>query len=229
MKLVTLLLVVIFLSACEDPPSYLSGRKLVINMAATTQDVSLPPKLWEELESVYRPLALDLTQKTETDSKAKLEIPTDFFAFHVYLVEKTKGVLKKGNVDLQFGKGGGVLNLEDFVNDEKRGTFYLGLQPNITYEKSDVFKVFYLSNAKKVKIDGEEFGSGCGHYLEITDFYGKAMKTDGLLLNTSGARYVSQLVGSYFMAVSVKGKLNLSQLTILDSRHKNQHCNWKIK
>lgn len=220
------LLLGLCLVSCEEKHAYISDKKTVVNMSSSIEDVGLPTSLWEELQAVYEPLALDKSTSEEQGSKAKLEIPTAFFGFKVYLVEKTRGVIKGGNQEFVFGQGGGVLRLEDYLN-EKRGTFYLGLVPDLEMGDKDILHVYYLSNTKTVEIDGKIHGAGCDRYLDITDYFAKSMKKDGFILNTSGGRHISLLAGSYFMAASVKGKLYLSQLTISDSRYKPRHCNWK--
>ncbi len=217
----------LLLVACEDKPEYMPKKPQVIRMAAGNQDVTLPSRLWEELEAVYRPPIFEKASSEENDSKAKLEIPKDFFSFHIYLKEKSAGILTNRNgYDLSFGAGGGTLDMQEFVQ-QKRGSFYFGFRPELEVEKDDVFKVFYLSNSRLNNIEGQLHGSGCDKYLDISDYFRNKMTGEGILLSASEGRHVSLMAGTYFFATSLKGKLYLSQLTIKDSRFKKLHCTFK--
>lgn len=220
------ILIVLFLVACEDTPNYLKGKKTKVRMSSDTQDVVLPEKLWLELESLYKPLILDQSRVEEEGSRAKLEIPKEFFSFSFFIVEKNKGVLKLGDHELVFEKGGGTVDLGNYLTDQ-RGSFYVAVRPQLELEKTDKLTVFFLSNSKLLNIDGEVHGSGCTKYMDISDYFIERMKTDGILANTTKQRHIPLLVGTYFFAVSIKGKLYLSQLTIKDSRYKKLHCVWK--
>ncbi|MGE3975588.1 MAG: hypothetical protein AB7F59_13765 [Bdellovibrionales bacterium] len=219
-------LLVLILVGCEETPEYVKGKKTKIRMAAATQDIVLPAKLWAELEAIYKPLILDQSRVEEEGSRVKLELPKEFFPFSFYLNEKNKGVLKQGDHELIFEKGGGVVDLANFLTDQK-GSFHVAVRPQLELDKNDKVMVFYLSNAKRLNIDGEVHGAGCTKYMDITNYFTERMKKEGILANTTSQRHVALLVGTYFFAASIKGKLYLSQLTIKDSRFKKLHCTWK--
>jgi len=223
-----LLIMLWLLAACEDKPEYIPAKPQLLKMPTMNQDVFLPTKLWEELEAQYKPLIFDKSAVEEREgSKAKLETPREFFTFHIYLKEKTPGVLAHENgYDLIYTSTGGALDFSEFLND-KKGSFYFGFRPEIQLEKGDEFKVFYLSNAKISDIGGEAHGAGCDKYLDISNYMNSKMTKEGILLNTTGGRHVSLMAGTFFFATSLKGKLYLSQLTVKDSRFKKLHCSWK--
>jgi len=156
------------------------------------------------------------------DAKTKIEVPKDFFGFRVQLAEKNKDVLTKEKVILQYDKGGGFLDLADYVTDIK-GTFYLKWSPSLELDNQKIH-VFYLSNAKKFRIGEDPHGVGCGKYLEITSYWNKEMSHEGIKLNTTSGRYVHVLAGTYFFALTLNNKLYLSQLTIKDSRFRERMC-----
>ncbi len=216
---------VILMVACESKtPSYVGHKAKQFNMTAAAQDVHLPTELFDEIMDIYKPLMNDSeATDRDVDTKARLEIPTDFFPFHVYLTERTKGILGGNNVDLAFGKGGGELDLKDYLKSE-RGTFFLGIKPILSEWEDEELRVFFLSNARSWDSENEKFGAGCNVYLDIGHYFNNAMKDDGFKVNVSKQRHVGLLSGTFFMAVSVRGRLFLSQLTIKDSRYKNLHC-----
>lgn len=150
------------------------------------------------------------------------EVPTDFMPIKVFLIEKNKGVLGGENHLLSFGPGGGELDLANFLG-ERQGTFHIAFE--IGLERGDnPFKVFYLSNARKREIDGITYGAGCNTYHDITGFFEKSMKGEGIRVNTTQERYVSVLAGTYFFALSHEGQLRIAQVTIRDSRFRQYHC-----
>jgi hypothetical protein len=219
--------VFLFLLACtERPPVYVGLKAKTLNMSGAALDVQLPSELFDEIMDVYQPPVFDQTANDrENETKARLEIPTDFFSFHVFLTERTKGVLGASNFDLVYGKGGGELDLKDFVRTDK-GTFYLGVKPMLpANHKKEILKVYFLSNSQKWESDEESFGAGCNVYLDIGDFFNSAMQKTGFVVNVNKQRHVGLLSGTLFFAISIEGRLYLSQLTIKDSRYRKLQCN----
>jgi hypothetical protein len=191
-------------------------------MVRAASDVELPVSLWDMIEAVYDPMALEKIPQKETRSSAKFEIPTEFIPIKLYLVEKNRGILNGTNYELVYGKGGGELDLQDFVSD-RNGSFYVAMTVNLDLGEKPL-RVFYLSNAKQRKIGGEEVGAGCDTYIDLTRYFAKAMKEKGILANTTRQQHISLLAGTYFFVASVGGRLYLSQLTIKDSRYRQLHC-----
>lgn len=221
-SLVALLLLV----ACssEKQPDYVPAKAQSLNMSGAAEDVKLPSELFDELMEVYRPTLEDQEATDQSsDSRAKLKIPTEFFAFNLFLTEKTKGVLGGDNSELAYGKGGGVLDLKDFIHLQK-GTFLLGFKPLLPDIGEEKLKVLFLSNSYRRESEGTVYGAGCNVYLNVSDFFNKSMATTGIVVNVAKERHVGLLGGTLFFAISIKGKLYLSQLTIRDSRYKNLFC-----
>lgn len=140
----------------------------------------------------------------------------------VYLIEKNRGILG-GNKSLELGKGGGEIDLSKWLSD-KRGSFYIVFEPQEMPEGS-VLKVYFLSRAKKRRVDGDNVGSGCNTYLDITSYYNKTMKKEGFLANTTDARHLSLLGGTFvFVVTTEKGPLQLTQVSVTDSRYPQLLC-----
>lgn len=222
------IVVVLLILGCEEKPEYIPQHPQVVRMVSANQEVQLPTKLWEELEAVYRPAIFDKAAVEDAgESKAKLESPKEFFSFHIYLKEKTPGVLVNRNgFDLTFPTAGGMLDFQEFVQ-QKRGSFYLGFRPDIELKEEDILKVFYFSNSKSVKLGGELHGAGCNKYMDLTEYFRGKVAKEGILLNTTEGRHAVLMAGTYFFATSLKGKLFLSQLTVRDSRFKKLMCSLK--
>lgn len=156
-------------------------------------------------------------------SSAKVEgVETEFFPLKAYLYEKNSGIMEGQNYHLEFGKGGGELDLQKILSD-KRGSFYFVLSLPAEFAEA-TYKVFFLGNNKKRLVDGEKIGNGCQSFFDITSYFKKTLSTEGVLLNTTDGRHISTLGGTFFVAVAYGKKLHLSQLTVTDGRYSRLAC-----
>jgi hypothetical protein len=155
-------------------------------------------------------------------SRAQNVLPSEFSPLKVYLIEKNKGILGNENSELQYGPGGGELDLRDYVAP-KNGSFYFAVEFMPALEKAER-KVYFLSNSVVRKLGGVTLGSGCEAYYDVTSAFKKAMSHEGFLVNTTGGRHVSALAGTYFFAAASEGKLYLARLTVRDSSQRSLQC-----
>lgn len=198
------------------------------------EDLVVPTVLWKAMEHIYKPMALDPegqvvkeTQKNEKQKESealmKKKPPLDPFSFHVFLIEKTPGVLGGQNFDLKFPVGGGVLDYRYFVPESRDGTFYLKVKYDQDMDPKETH-IFYLSDAKIRQVDDKPLGNGCDRYFDISEYWKKSMAGDGLVLNTVKQRHISVTSGVLFFVAPYKGKLRIAHLTVRDSRHRDLLC-----
>lgn len=175
----------------------------------TPQDVLIPSSIWDKLAVV----------------NAKPQIV--FVPMKVMLREKTKGVLKAPSIRLQMPRGGGQVDLAQYITD-KQGSFYVkfGWDEDPKNEKT---KVFFVSRARKRKVDGEEIGAGCKSYFNVAGAITKAQKKDGLLVNTTRLRYLSVIGGTFIFATEEGRELRLSQATFTDKSKPEYFCKAELK
>jgi hypothetical protein len=177
---------------------------------ADSPDTRLPRSLWEKIQALAEP------------SKSSDEVVTVFKPLSVYLLEKNKGILHQGPYEIQYGQGGGELDLKDYVQ-KKNGSFYFmaDFAPELTSARRHVF---FVSNSIERKRANEKIGTGCNSYFDVTSAFDKALKNEGFLVNTSDARHVGALAGSYFFTAVQDGKLYLASLIVKDSGYDAYHC-----
>lgn len=225
------LLILVNLS-CDKRPPYLRREFSVKAMPPAAEDIMLPVSLFDKIEEVanyklkgfgtsgdkaeHEPEKPD--SKGDTVQKATVEMAP----LKVFLIEKTKGILGYETLQLDYPKGGGELDLRDYVQ-EKQGSFYVVIEFGVVPGENP-FKIFYLSNAQKRKLSGDIVGAGCNKYFDISSYYKNSLNSMGFLVNTTNQRDVSALAGSYFFATKVGGKRYMAQLTIKDSRHRQLLC-----
>lgn len=227
MKYVALVLIAFVCAGfggCKKGPSWKNETYEERTVKPQAGEVKIPASLWAKLvELTVKKPGEPGAKKEEAKPEGESPAPeTAFEPLKVYLIEKNKGVLKGHNTALSFIAGGGELDLGEFV-EPLRGSFYIAFEFLPTIEKADT-KVFFLSNSVQRKLDGENVGSGCDKYFDLTGSFAHAMKKDGFLLNTSDQRHVSALAGTYVFASVYDGKLHLASLIIRDDAHRALQC-----
>ncbi len=223
-------LIVLCLVACEKKPPYLQYDVATQAMSRSSTEIELPVGLFDRIEEVANSKwasfgeAEKKIEKPERKSEDLiLKSKVEMVPIKVYLLEKTRGILGGQNHQLEFPKGGGEVDLRDFVRD-KQGSFYLNIEFGVAPPSDAPYKIFYLSNASARKVAGETLGSGCNRYFDISSYYLKTSKNMGFLVNTTQQRDVSALIGSYFFVAKVERKRYMAAVTIKDSRYRQLQC-----
>ena len=75
-------------------------------------------------------------------------------------------------------KGGGEIDLSQVTRDQQ-GTFRVIFDLG-DFEKTDDMKVYFVSEARKRRLQGEIWGVGCSKYLDVTSFVKKKMTKEKL-------------------------------------------------
>jgi hypothetical protein len=145
-----------------------------------------------------------------------------FAEVSVIIKEKNPGVVKGGEIKIKFPRGGGEVNLADYIT-ETPGSFYVSFEyPD--FAGSTQQKVIFVSKARKRRIDNQVFGAGCNQYFDITKAFAKAMLTDGIKVNTVRERYTSVLGGHFLFSAAKDGSQYMAQVTFKDSAHNHLFC-----
>lgn len=223
MRLVSVSACILFLSACKHDPEFTTVRLQNVDMTKSKQTAVIPKVIYERMFSLSSLAPTKEGEGGSIDKPDESRPSLNLFPFDVYLVEKTKGVLKNHNYRLNFAPGGGELDLADFVSDQVEGRFQVGILP-VSEGETEQWLIYLISSSRKREVEGKEIGYGCDSYLELTQHFNKVMKEEGIEAFTSKKRYVSLLAGTYFMILKTGGKVFASQLTIFDSRNKSLQC-----
>ena len=136
----------------------------------------------------------------------------------VKLTEKTSGVLISPEVVLKLPRGGGQVDLAQYVNNIQ-GTFRVSFELEEMSDPSTT-KAFFVSRTRKRKIDGEVWGSGCNKYVDIHTFFANVGRKTGIEVNTTRNRHISVLGGTFFFSA---GPL-VTQVTFIDSVQEKLFC-----
>jgi hypothetical protein len=184
---------------------------------ASSRDVKIPTALVNLIETQYR----TFLSKNEVSGKAlirrKLLIVSPEFT-------QKEPVALQEDARILTPLGGGIVDLADLVTP-LRGAFNMKLKV-LREDKTEPtpLRLFYISHAKTREIDGEEYGAGCGKFMEITSYFNKTASRLGFSLYSADQRYLS-VVGGTFVAVQFeKEALSVATLTLTDSRYPHLLC-----
>ena len=182
-------------------------------MPFTYQNIQVPREMWNLIKDTMR--ADGATEKQMENFSIN---PT---SVSVELSSLEQKVLKDNkNHKLLFTDGGGDLDLFDYVPG--RGQFYLRFSPHLV--NGNDFHIFYLSESPGKKIEGSQWGNGCGNMYDISKSSDKFLGLEGILLTTSKRHYLHLMAGVFVFFQLVDERLYLGYIRIKDSRYPNFNC-----
>ncbi len=170
-----------------------------IEMTDTGPDVRIPTKIWEKVGSIEPKDAVTFSTIT------------------VKLVEKTSGVLIDPELEIKLPRGGGEIDLSQLVRGQ--GTFRVFFEFEET-ENKDKMQIYFVSKARKRKIDGEIWGAGCKKFMDLKNYLLKAGKEKGIEVNTTRNRHDSVLGGTFFFLMGRQ----VTQVTFTDHQQPQLFC-----
>lgn len=177
-----------------------------ISAMASDRDIKIPVKLWEKIE--------------QANGEIK-DGTLNFFPVIVTLQEKSDGVLNENSEKIVLPRGGGDVDLSKYVKGDK-GTFTV--QFDLEDYKPEDLQVYYISQARKRKIDGDIWGAGCRKFLNITSYFLSTAAKDGLVVNTTRNRHLTVLGGNFVFVRKSGKQILLSQVTFTDSSQPQLFC-----
>lgn len=173
----------------------------------TPKDFKIPNQLWDII----------LDKDIKKDEALIIWLPVS-----VLLTAKTSGILIHDSIKYEFPRGGGTVDLAKDTNGD-RGTFYLNFVLN-EFTNLAATKVYFISNAKKRRLDGDVYGAGCNVFHNITGSFFKAQSGNGLKFNITDHRHVSALSGHFIFVQSDKDKVFISHVEFTDTKNRDYLC-----
>lgn len=172
---------------------------------------------------VQIPKALMIQIEEELIAEGKGFSPLYVFTpLKIQFTALTPDVLSEPRLQYELPKGGGDIDLRGIVTGD--GSFYMSFPKEQFEGLPDLTHLYYISNSPIQKIDRESFGLGCGKWVDLKKSFSKLQKPDFLKLNTTELRYLPVLVGRYVFVFRQGNQINLTQVTLSDSRYPQEHC-----
>lgn len=145
-----------------------------------------------------------------------------FSPLQVQFTEKSIHTLKAHTLLYSFPKGGGEVDLQNIVIGQ--GSFYLSFPAEQFHDLPELEHLYYISQSPVVEIGHENYGLGCGKWIDLKKNFANLQKNDFLKLNTTLNRHLHVLAGHYVLVFRLKNQIYLTQLTLTDSKNLNQLC-----
>lgn len=204
--LILFIFVIIHFLGCEKP--HITKPK-IISINSLAADFKVPEKIFKVIQESIAP-----NTKTEPDyifTDLEVEIHSD-----------QKNVLSYSDLLFKLPNGGGSIDLKDYVTGE--GSFYLNFPPEQFETKPELAFIFYLSDSPKVAIRGEEYGLGCGQWVDLKPKFEQLKVKKFLKLNTVDHTYAHVLSGQYLFVFKKGLQYYVTHLNLLDSRYNDKMC-----
>lgn len=201
----------------------------VLEIRDTPEDFKMPGKLWDTVMMSGAPPATaggGHGKKDEHggggDKDEKSDTLIVWLPVEVSFTAKAAGILTHDAVQYNLPRGGGTLDLSKITSGDK-GTFYLKFNL-VEFNNPSAMKVYFVSNAKKRRIDGDIYGAGCNVYFDVTSSFQKSNSGEGIRFNITNNRHISALSGHFIFVQPDKDKVYLSQVEFNDSKNKDYLC-----
>jgi hypothetical protein len=133
-------------------------------------------------------------------------------------------VLKDPKILIRLPLGGGEIDLSEFTTGVK-GTFFV----EFDFEEDkdfDSLRVFYVSKAKKRKLDGQLWGGGCKAAFNIKKYYRSHLQKRKFAVNTTDFRHLTTLGGHFVFSSKLKRQVKMAQVTFKDSKNPEYFCDF---
>lgn len=205
----------------SEPVAPAVGEHLVRD---TPLDFKMPTKLWDIIFASKNSDQKDggHDKKEEHGGGEKTDTLVVWLPVEVLFTAKRGGILAHDSVQYNLPRGGGTLDLSKITTGDK-GTFYLKFNLK-EFTNPSALRVYFVSNAKKRRVESDIFGAGCNVYFDVTNSFQKLNSGDGIKFNITNNRHISALGGHFIFAQTDKDKVYLSQVEFNDSKNRDYLC-----
>lgn len=204
--LMALTSLIVTLSACEKA---LESKPKVIMNNSLANEFNVP-------EAIFTAIKKNLGEGIT------IEPEYIFTDLEVEVHADQKSVLSYSRLLFKLANGGGAIDLKDYVIGE--GSFYLRFPPEQFETKPELAFLFYISDSPKVKIRDEEYGLGCGQWVDLKPKFSKLQDKTFLKLNSIDHTYAHVLSGQYIFVFKKGFQYYLTHLNLSDSRYSDKMC-----
>lgn len=172
-------------------------------------DIEIPKKFFETIFQNVR-------SESATAEPVYLFQPLEV----VFESEQKNVILKRHK--FKFSNGGGLVDLKDVISGQ--GSFYFYF-PEAQFEKMPKLEhLYYISEHPKMNIDKEDFGLGCGQWMDLESKFSDFIKPQKIILNTTAERYLYVAAGYYVFVFRKNNQVYLSHLHLVNSNFTNLKC-----
>ena len=202
---------------------FLLGFTLILASCKKAEEAKAKVIVNKSLASDFKvPEAVFAAIKKSMGEGVTIEPEFMFTDLEVEIQTDQKSVLSYSRLLFKLPNGGGAIDLKDYVTGE--GSFYLRFPPEQFETKPELVFLFYISESPKVKIRDEEYGLGCGQFVDLMPKFSKLQDKTFLKLNSIDHTYAHVLSGQYVFVFKKGIQYHLTHLNIFDSRYSDKMC-----
>ncbi len=203
-----LIFFIIFLVlSCHSKDKQFEGT--VVKSDGVAEDIKIPKAIFENIvENV----------KAESSTLAPVYL---FVPLTVVFASKESNVILKP-IQSEFSNGGGQVDLSRIVTG--KGSFYFYFPPEQFEKLPEIEHLYFMTEYPQKKIDNENFGLGCGRWIDLKKKYSEFITENKVILNTTAQRYLYVAGGHYVFVFRKSNQVYLSHLHVDDSRFNNLKC-----
>lgn len=187
-------------------------------------EIQIPIRLWNFVEGVESPVEKVDGEVSPTPISGEQDrsagLGTLLMTAHVILEERNAGVLVAPSIRVRFPRGGGRLDLADWVTDEQ-GTFYIRFE---FPDAEGAVQSWFVSGARARKFGDEVWGSGCKKFFLLPADLTKTSDGPGLKVNTTDNRHIAVIGGTFVFSVDQGRQRYVTQVTVTDRRKPHLFC-----
>jgi hypothetical protein len=178
------------------------------------QDIEIP-------KSIFETIVQNVRSESATTDPVYLFQPLE-----VIFESEQKSVISK-KYSFKFSNGGGAIDLKEIISGQGSFHFYF---PEQQFEKMpELEHLYYISEHPKKNIDQEEFGLGCGQWMDLKSKFSDFKKPQKIILNTTAERYLYVAAGYYVFVFRKSNQVYLTHLHLVNSKFSNLKCPQKSK
>ena len=221
MKFYQILILSLIIFGCDNhqEKEHAIAQKVVID--EIPDDIKVPVQMWDDVET--DPVGIGEKKMELPDDESGMSRNTILFSpVTVILKEHNSEVLNHSEIRIELPRGGGKIDLSKYTGD-RPGSFFVQFEwpewPDISELRS-----FYVSRARKRKLDGEIYGVGCNKYVEISTVISSKNEKIGLKVNTTRERHITTLGGHFIFSNKKEHQIFLTQVTFVDSKNQALLC-----
>lgn len=180
-----------------------------VNVNTVPSDFKVPKKIFSEISG------------QEESSEKSLKPVYIFVPLSVALSADIE-VMPKSPLKVNFPNGGGKIDLKEYLSGT--GSFYMNFPKDQFKNLPELTHLFFISDSPKKNIDHEDFGLGCGFFVDLKNKFNALQDPHFLKFNTTDMRYFHVAVGYYIFVFQEKNTIYLTHLNVIDSRHSENMC-----
>jgi hypothetical protein len=172
------------------------------------EDIRIPKIIFENIQSNIKAESISID-------------PVYLFQSLEVIIESEAGQTAVVKSKFKFTNGGGLIDLKKIITGQ--GSFYFYLPLNQFEKLPELEHMYFMSEYPIKNIDHENFGTGCGTWMDLKKNFSK-FTDKKIKLNTNQQRYLYVAAGYYVFVFRKSNQVYLTHLHLTDTNYNQLKC-----